>query len=112
MAKDPRFPKRPDHPDFWRLSKVALAQDAVVDSVPDVQGKKDALRRSLAEIADPACVDYMAINRGSRALQLMGYDEAGLEMTLLMAAAWVDGFRAGVAYQKELNQEAQNAKET
>ncbi len=105
MPQDPRFPRRPDHPDFWRLSKLAIAQDARVENAQDGVAM---LRQMLAEIGDPASIDYTAENRVGLGLQKMGVAVSD-RMEIIMRAVWTDAFRLGFAYAEQLAKERNDA---
>jgi hypothetical protein len=83
-------PGRPDHPDFWLLSQAILDLDAQADAG---QGAEDIAGR----MVDPACVAYMALQRGLRAEMMM----PGRRLTAQRAAVpWMDGFLAGMMVQQ------------
>ena len=102
MARDPRFPYRPDHPDFWLLSEAVKGNDARADAGID-------LRAILATYADPASVTYMAEAR----IQRFG---AQLSLTsstrLALQAAWLDAFTAGVRFQQLKDSTTDNKEST
>lgn len=58
---DPRFPNRPDHPDFWLMSQALIDADKVADAgqeIPDIIG----------QVVDPDSLRYVAEQRALRAL--------------------------------------------
>lgn len=77
---DPRFPGRPNHPDFWRLSSAVLKLDG--------QSTDKEFPEIMAPLVDVASLTYMATNRVSR-------------FPVHPAAVWMDGFAAGVVFQQE-----------
>ncbi len=86
----PDFPNRPDHPDFWLMAEIVQDLDAAADdglSMQRIIGPVDA--KSLA---------YMAGQRGLRAKGLIAFDPRAA-----LGAAWLDGFMAGVNFQKRKN---------
>jgi hypothetical protein len=83
------FPGRPDHPDFWLLSQAVLDQDAQADSGQPVQ---DMLARRI----DPDAAVYMAGQRALRLQRALRIDPASQPQ---LAAAWIDGLLAGMAFQ-------------
>jgi hypothetical protein len=80
------FPNRPDHPDFWLMAECVQDLDAAADdgvSYERIIGPVDI--RSLT---------YMATQRALR-INVPG------GLTLAYAGAgWIDGFMAGVNFQK------------
>lgn len=100
-------PNRPDVPEFWRLSEIVLGMDASLENVGfpnDEALVASAEQRTGIPIA---VIDYMAMNRS-----LPGFihfcgpfvQVALIPATLahsLSAAAWSDGFCAGIEYQKK-----------
>lgn len=88
-----KFPNRPDHPDFWKLSKVLLANDASV--IEDGKSIPDTVR----DIIDPAVLEYHAMNRVGLGAQLSGAGQDPRLLTLL-GAIWIDAFAAGARFAK------------
>lgn len=96
MSGDPldrdRFPDRPDHPDFWRLSSAVLAIDAHACedgmTVPEIVG----------DLVDIDVLEYFARHRTGTAMAL-------LRLPALLAPAlqaiWVDAFVAGAQFGKD-----------
>jgi hypothetical protein len=79
---------RPDHPDFWLISQAVLDQDAQADS-----GQSAA--EILGRMINPDSVMYAAQQRAMRFTIAF----TGLEAELKTAAAWTDGFLAGMRVQ-------------
>lgn len=86
---DPRFPDRPDHPDFWRLSKAVIANDDAADQgVP--------IEKIMTDLGiDPKSVQYMAEQRMLRAL---GHNFVSPQAKVLLMGLWIDAFVAGVGF--------------
>lgn len=82
---DPRFPGRPTHPDFARLSSAVAEQDAVADVV----GLEAALS------ADVGSLHYMGRHRVEALLR--GEDITWGMLTKLMAI-YFDAFQLGVGF--------------
>jgi hypothetical protein len=81
------FPGRPDHPDFWLLAQAVLDGDAAADSGQDVAG---IIGRQL----DPESAFYMAMQRAARMTPRSRGPAAAT-----LAATWIDGLMAGIAFQ-------------
>jgi hypothetical protein len=85
------FPNRPDHPDFWLMAECVQDVDAAADdglAMERIVGKVDM--HSLA---------YMASQRVLRiAGRITGL--ASGERKAALGATWIDGFMAGVNFQK------------
>lgn len=84
---------RPDHPDFWLMAECVQDVDAAADdgvAIERIIGKVDM--KSLA---------YMASQRALR----MG--TATRHPTAAVGAGWIDGFMAGVNFQKRKSSQNQ-----
>lgn len=83
---DPRFPNRPQHPDFWRMSECILRIDGAAseggESIEDILG------------ADMASFMYAAQERVRMARDKVG---AGTLQVLLLSV-YVDAFALGKLY--------------
>lgn len=90
MSADPRFPDRPDHPDFWLISQALIDQDAQADAG---QPFTDVVER----IVDRDSLIYAAEQRGLRFQA--GRSKPSVAERVAMQAAWVDAFLAGARYQ-------------
>lgn len=94
MTKDPRFPNRPEHPDFWIISEAVIDLDASSDrgtKYKDISGP----------IVDPDSALYVAKQRIGRMLQVA--TERGItpeDVASLPLAGWMDGFFAGAEYHR------------
>lgn len=102
---DPRFPNRPQHEDFWRLSEIILQLDAEAQAT-GVIDISDVVQKLVG--ADLDSIHYMAVQR---ALFIRGAAGLGTEQ---MAAGWIDGFLAGVLFQqrRSLPEQRQPGEET
>ena len=76
---------RPDHDDFWLLAEVVQDLDAAADD-------GIAIERIIGQI-DLDSLAYTAYQRVMRAAQVPSSPET-------LGATWVDGFMAGVNFQK------------
>jgi hypothetical protein len=92
-TRDPRFPKRPDHPDFWLISEVLVAQDAQADQ--HAQTFDDMVNRYV----DLKSLQYaseqqagMLMQHGPRKL-VYGAGEVEVKITAAFLAAFVHGIR-------------------
>lgn len=90
---DPRFPDRPTHSDFFKLSEIVLEHDGDVEA-----GKKVEEIFSEAGV-DLKSVDYMARNRCAVIAK------STTELNSLHAV-WLDAFLAGVEFGKGSESEA------
>ena len=84
FERDPRFPNRPEHPDFERLAEVVRKQDADAEA--------GGFEQALVGIIDGRSLVYMARQRAMR----MALDD---RLTIPLQTAWMDAFAAGVAYE-------------
>lgn len=85
------FPDRPDTPEFWRLSKVLLANDALVTE----DGK--TLEQAMDGVIDPAVLAYVTKHRVAKGMSetKLGWSK---EFWAMAQALWFDAFIAGVRY--------------
>lgn len=93
---DPRFPDRPPHPDFWRLSQAVLQNDANAT-------ESESLVVAISDLVDTDSVTYMALGRAARAVDLLGIPRGSATWNVFrtaMAAQFIDGVAAGVRYQQ------------
>ncbi len=88
---DPRFPNRPTHPDFWRISEVVLQHDG--ETVEGGQSMEDVV----GDTVDLPSLSYVAMNRAGTSCQVMGLPEA---LVPALAAIWSDAFLAGARFQQ------------
>ena len=88
---DPRFPGRPTHPDFWRISEVVLQQDgqATEESLP--------MEEIVKETVDLESLTYFAMQRAGTMCQQMKLPES---LVPVIGSVWLDAFMAGARYQQ------------
>lgn len=84
---DPQFPARPQHPDFWTLSEVAI----VNDDKSELAGSR--IDRIVGEVVDFESLLYVARHRASRI-------SGDPEVTSRVIAAMFDGFMLGSGFEK------------
>lgn len=90
--RDDRFPDRPQHPDFWRLSSAVTQHDGKTD-----EGGED-VQSVIAELIDPESLIYMAQQRTGIYLQRMNLPPS---MAPLLMGAVVDGVMTGIRFQMD-----------
>lgn len=90
--RDPRYPDRPQTPDFWRLSEVSLEQDARAVESNDVG-------EILAELVDEPSLLYLAQNRIQIAFGLSA-DVVGPDLFAILMGIYYDAFAKGAAFQQ------------
>lgn len=105
---DPKYPDRPDHPDFRRMSEVIMEMDSNQQFTPRRRAAYVALDRPeparfnpFQGIVDPASVSYMAEARV--AMGLKHFREGLLrtdKLDELMQALWMEAFACGVKFQQ------------
>lgn len=88
---DPRFPERPTHPDFWRMSEAVLQHDGQAD-----EGHQ-SVEQIVGETVDVQSLTYFATQRAGTACQRSGLPEA---LVPVLAGVWMDAFMAGARYQQ------------
>lgn len=94
--KDPEFPGRPDHPDFWLIAGITARNDEIADNSP--QGKS-ILDVVAATGTDPASVAYTSVNRAAKLAQVVPEDpklSRRRNRVLFGSAMWMDGFLVGI----------------
>lgn len=117
---------RPDHPDFWRISEVLLANDGDMEAARTTDEKETAWAKRTGSVVDVPSVTYASIQRtilasahpahhpGQRTILAFGTPGGGAAFGLggartggltvhqqaAMAALWVDAFVAGAMYQQ------------
>ena len=87
--RDPRFPDRPQHPDFWRIIEIVNYLDGEA-----VEGNK-TYEEIVSAIADTNSVDYAGIQRGMLSTRMTSDDPY-----VQNAGSWIDGFIIGVLFQQ------------
>lgn len=90
--RDPRFPGRPQHPDFWRISNVVLELDGHAS-------EGVSMSEIVAKLIDEQSLTYMAEQRALWAK----HNLPGLTMAAppALAAIWLTAFAAGIRFQQE-----------
>lgn len=94
-------PKRPDHPDFWRISEILLANDGAMDEAQGQDEKDREWRRRTGAVVDIESVTYAGIQRAMRvgsAIDPRGF--LPIKARAAIAALWVDAFVAGAMYEQ------------
>ena len=88
---DPRFPDRPNTPDFWRLSEVSLAHDAASEdqSIGDI----------IADLVDEPSLMYLASQRMGNAFNITPA-AVGPELWVIFMGLYLDAFCKGVSFEK------------
>lgn len=91
---DPRFPDRPQHPDFWSITEVSNKLDG------DVTEGGQSLPQILIEneIVDVNSLTYWATNRARQACQLLGLPE---EKEASLASLYIDAFSVGTLVERK-----------
>lgn len=91
---DPRFPDRPQHPDFWDIVDVVNQIDGRAiegrQSLPQILGEMD--------IVDTDSIVYVAKMRALKAIEILALP-AGLELSL--ASIFIDAFSAGALFERK-----------
>ena len=90
IPADPRFPDRPTHPDFARLSAAVLVNDARADAGEDVPAIFEADGDSLV---------YMVEQRMHTAFGF-GVHMIPEGMQTMMQALFIDGFTVGIQFER------------
>lgn len=91
--RDPRFPDRPQSPDFWRITEVVNQQDG-----RSTEGQQE-MDQVIGDIVDGEAVAYMAVQRARMVQRESGLSENKV-LTQMMAAIWVDAFTVGVRFER------------
>lgn len=98
---DPRYPKRPNHPDFWLISEVLVSQDASADQ--RVEPFEDMVGRfvdidSLQYAAEEQT--HMMVQRADRGKLVYTASEVKLRMVSIFMGAFVHGIRFQIRKQR------------
>lgn len=98
--------KRPDHPDFWKLSEVLLRMDSGIDPKAMSQDEmEEQYKVRLAEIGiDPDVLNYASVQRAYRLLETMPPgmpDPLKAMLGSMFASLWLDGFAAGAFFERK-----------
>jgi hypothetical protein len=88
---DPRFPGRPTHPDFWRMSETVLQHDG------EATEGDQSMEEIVKDTVDLQSLTYFAMQRAGMSCQKMGLPEA---LAPALASVWMDAFMAGAKFQK------------
>jgi hypothetical protein len=88
---DPRFPGRPTHPDFWRMSEVVLQNDG--EATEGAQSMEEIVK----DTVDLESLTYFAMQRAGIYCKGMGLPES---MVPVLGSLWLDAFMAGAKFQK------------
>lgn len=86
---DPRYPERPQHLDFARLVGVVNYLDGETS-----EGGR-SFDEVVSQFVDAESLTYMAVQRARRVAAATGIDEA------VLATLFIDGFCAGVRFERE-----------
>lgn len=95
MAKDPLYPDRPDHPDFWALSRAVIA----LDEAAEERNSDSAWIEVLAKYVNPESLFYVIDQRWLRLVNDPRTHTA--QKANVMKAAWIDGFIAAMKFMEE-----------
>lgn len=93
MEADPRFPDRPTHPDFERLSEIVIDHDTRTMG-PLAQEEFDKI---VAEVVDGKSLAYVAVNRAGMLLQARPQEPP----VMMAMAGIIDGFMLGVKFAQQ-----------
>ncbi len=91
--RDPRFPDRPQHPDFWRLSETVLKLDG------KTQAGEEATDITALNV-DVESALYMSQQRVGIMLRELGFGDAPKSVELMMITAYMGGVVHGIEFQK------------
>ena len=104
---NPQSLTRPDHPDFWKMSRMAMANDDRMDAAPSPEEDSAERERIFLEIvasfADPQSVFYMGMQRSMRMLGVETMVDLidAMPEVIKMQAIWLDAFLVGVGFARE-----------
>ena len=85
---DPRFPNRPQHPDFWQLAQLCMKHDAET-----AEGK--TLPEFAGEVVDEESLFYLAKQRCTFIARATGLDP---KSAAALMTVYFDGFLLGHDY--------------
>lgn len=91
--RDPRFPNRPQHPDFWRIADVLNQLDG-----ESLEGGKD-LPEIVVGMVDLESLIYSASNRAIKQIELLGLPN-DTRMRAALTATFLNAFLAGVQFER------------
>lgn len=91
--KDPNFFNRPDHPDFWRLSRLVRKHDE----------DDAAFEAVVGAVVDLDSALYMADQRALRSMAMLPTFDAATpaQRRALLGALYLDAFMLGAAFAKD-----------
>lgn len=95
--KDPEYPNRPDHPDFWLIAGITSRNDEVADNSPGTG--RTIIDAVAATGTDPESVTYTSVNRAIKLTQEVPEKpqlSRRQNRVLFGSAMWMDGFLVGV----------------
>jgi hypothetical protein len=92
------MPKRPDHPDFWRLSEILLGYDSGMDTATD---KDEFWESAVAAVINPQSLMYTAMQRASRVFNITTVEDlrAHAKEVAIFTTVWCEGFLLGSDFQ-------------
>jgi hypothetical protein len=95
LLRDPNFPHRPDHQDFWRMSNLILKMDGA--AVEDPNFDIEAL---VNEHVDSGSLSYMALQRAMRAFgaETMADLLDNREVVMRGASLYTEAFLMGAQF--------------
>lgn len=88
---------RPEHPDFWRIVEIMLANDGRMDAASPA-AKEQVWKDTTSDVVDTESVTYMATQRAIRALGAP--TPTTIRQHSAVAALWIDGFIAGAHFER------------
>jgi len=96
---DPKYPDRPNHQDFWKLSDCLIynGQRSETETLPEILN------------IDDKSLNYVATQRGTRAAQFYNLlfvgtnSKVNRDVVFSHTAAWLDGFATGREFEKRRN---------
>lgn len=86
------FPNRPDVPEFWHLSEIVLANDAIATE------EENGFLKVVERIVPIEVLQYMAEQRVKIAMTRGGLPVPPPSIMALLMAIYIDGFIAGAHY--------------
>lgn len=92
--RDPRFPDRPQHPDFWRLADVTTRLDGGA-----TEGGK-TIEQVAEGVIDLESLSYAATQRVGLFLQALGYENIEPEVVAMLETVFVTSVITGIEFQK------------
>lgn len=95
--------ERPDHPDFWTLSRIVTSLDEAMDYRDPDKDPDEIIGEKATEVGDPASLTYVAVQR---AMRVHGIVTAGdlkrvAEDVSRTATAYLEGMIVGARFVAE-----------